>query len=129
MDLGLLFLISVVSIGIIILFLIRKPKAGGWKNKVRQKLSSINSSDPKSALIELDKLLEFALQNKFNLKDSIGNILKSKANQFNKPDLNDIWTAHKIRNNLAHNIDYQASSGELNLAIKILTRFCRSLSE
>ena len=128
MDITLLLLISIVSIAIIVLFLIRKPRSAAWKTKVRQKLSGINISDSKSALLELDKLLEYTLQNKFNSRDSLGSILKSKANKFDKTDLNEIWTAHKLRNSLAHNIDFQASRSELDSAVRVLNRFCKHYS-
>ncbi len=67
-----------------------------WKGIIRQK-------DMKHAILEADKLLDRALYLK-GYKGSLGAKLK-KANPLFKK-VNAVWAAHKIRNNIAHQLNY-----------------------
>jgi hypothetical protein len=126
-DISSTLLISLVAlIGLLaVIFFLNKKVEPAWKPKVRLKLSQINSktSDLKLKLLELDKLLEFTLQNHFYIQEPIGNILKQKASYIDRHDLNKIWTAHKLRNQLAHNIDFTASYNDLQNSTLDLTKY------
>ena len=68
-----------------------------WKSIIREK-------DHRHAILEADKLLDFALK-KLGYKGSLGNKLKKAPRLFK--NINDVWAAHKIRNNIAHKINYK----------------------
>ncbi len=70
-----------------------------WKEIIRQK-------DYKHAIMDADKLLDHALYLK-GYKGSLGNKLKKAGPLFK--NINKVWSAHKIRNNIAHQINYQVS--------------------
>ena len=67
-----------------------------WKKIIRQK-------DKKHAILDADKLLDHALY-LHGYRGSLGGKLK-KANSMFK-NINKVWAAHKIRNNIAHQINY-----------------------
>ena len=68
-----------------------------WKKIIREK-------DHRHAILEADKLLDYALS-KMGYKGSLGNKLKKAPSLFS--NINDVWAAHKIRNNIAHKINYK----------------------
>jgi len=68
-----------------------------WKKLIR-------SGDHRHSILEADKLLDYALS-KMGYKGSLGGKLKKAPSLFSK--INDVWAAHKIRNNIAHKINYK----------------------
>jgi hypothetical protein len=68
-----------------------------WKKIIREK-------DHKHAILEADKLLDYALM-RMGYKGSLGAKLKKAPSLFK--NINDVWAAHKIRNNIAHKINYK----------------------
>jgi len=68
-----------------------------WKEIIRE-------TDHRHAIMEADKLLDYALS-RMGYKGSLGSKLKKSASLFKK--INDVWAAHKIRNNIAHKINYK----------------------
>lgn len=68
-----------------------------WKKIIRQK-------DMRHSIMDADKLLDHALYLK-GYKGNLGTKLKKAGPLFK--NVNKVWAAHKIRNNIAHKIDYQ----------------------
>ncbi len=68
-----------------------------WKSIIRQK-------DMKHAIMDADKLLDHALY-VLGYRGSLGGKLKKAAPHFKK--INKVWAAHKVRNNIAHQINYK----------------------
>lgn len=68
-----------------------------WKKLIRE-------PDHKQAILEADKLLDYALS-KMGYRGSLGAKLKKAPSLFK--NINDVWAAHKIRNNIAHKINYK----------------------
>ncbi len=68
-----------------------------WKKIIREK-------DHRHAILEADKLLDYALS-KMGYKGSLGAKLKKAPSLFS--NINDVWAAHKVRNNIAHKINYK----------------------
>src|SRR6476646_10425018 len=108
-----IFFLTVVVVAVLVLGLCLYRLMGrhgtvlAWKNKVATRLSDLEryKPDQRFLIMELDKVLEFALQQKFNQAAPLGQLLKDHAASFTKSDLNEIWRAHKLRNDLAHNFD------------------------
>ena len=71
---------------------------GAWKGIIREK-------DMRHAVLEADKLLDYALQ-KMGYRGNLGSKLK-KAHRLFGGNINRVWAAHKIRNNIAHQMNYQ----------------------
>ncbi len=72
-----------------------------WKKLIR-------GQDFKNAVMEADKLLDHALS-QFGLSGNLGSKLKKAPHLFR--DLNNLWAAHKVRNNIAHQMNYQVDEG------------------
>ena len=85
----------------------------------------INSSqvDVKPAILEADKLLDQGLKLK-GYSGSLGEKLKKSGKLFR--NLNDIWYAHKTRNNIAHELNFQISPSQGQKVLKI---FCQALHD
>jgi hypothetical protein len=122
------FVFILLVIGYYFLFL-RKQESPAWKKEIEKKLRETNSKtmDKKLLLIELDKLLELALKKRFNEKKSLGEILKAHKEKFLKDALDDIWSAHKLRNKLVHDVDIDPKPSEINGSIIILKRAIKNI--
>lgn len=99
-----------------------EPKAP-WKRQLKKNLaktsSLLNSNNAyslKQLLIETDKSLDFALKNSMIEGNTMGDRLKASKKLFPKVLYNDIWEAHKMRNKIAHEMDYAASLADLKKA-------------
>lgn len=68
-----------------------------WKTIIRQK-------DMRHAIMDADKLLDHALY-LLGYKGNLGNKLKKATPLFKS--INRVWAAHKVRNNIAHQINFQ----------------------
>ena len=67
-----------------------------WKKIIKQQ-------DHRHAIMDADNLLDQTLT-KLGLKGNLGTKLKKAPRLFS--DINGLWIAHKIRNNIAHQINY-----------------------
>lgn len=68
-----------------------------WKKLIRE-------NNPRHAILEADKLLDHALT-QLGYTGSLGTKLKNHPKLFRK--INDVWAAHKVRNNIAHKLNYE----------------------
>jgi len=68
-----------------------------WKKIIRE-------TDHRQAIMEADKLLDYTLT-KMGYRGSLGAKLKKAPTLFS--NINDVWAAHKVRNNIAHKINYK----------------------
>ena len=108
-----------IIITIILIFLIADVLIVGYiifkrsKKKLSQKLIEeiqaewrkiIRLKDHRHGILEADKLLDHALT-QMGYVGSLGAKLKKNPRLFKK--INDVWAAHKIRNNIAHKINYE----------------------
>lgn len=69
----------------------------------------------KSALMEADKLLDYCMIGKGFKGETMGDRLKSGGSKFK--NLNAVWSAHKLRNELAHNVEHDLVPAQINQAI------------
>jgi len=82
---------------------------GAWEGIKREK-------DMGRAILEADKLLDHALM-KLGYRGSLGTKLKKSHRLFGK-NINRVWAAHKVRNNIAHQIHYQVDKQTYNSTIR-----------
>lgn len=70
--------------------------------------------EPKHALIEADKLLDFVLK-KRGFQGSLGEKLKTAEKFFSNID--DLWVAHKLRNRAVHEVGFDVNEHEVRKAL------------
>lgn len=74
----------------------------------------------KNALMEADKLLDYVMQAQGFTGDNMGERLKRHGDKFS--DLNGVWAAHKLRNQVAHDIHVDIVKPQVTNAIAALGR-------
>jgi len=93
-------------------------KASKQWEKTKKRLEGGLESEYKLAIIEADSMIDEVLKRIGHKGETLGDRLKELT-----PDLlsniNDIWEAHKIRNNIVHDPDYKLSLREAQKAIEI----------
>lgn len=101
----------------------REAMRSRWK-EIERMAEETGEMNRKVAVLEADKLLDHALKALAMPGDTLGERLKFA--QYKYPDLRDVWWAHKIRNQLAHEASYHLDAGMARNAIrsfrKALTR-------
>lgn len=70
------------------------------------------------AVSEADKLLDSAFQAAGIPGSTMGERLKAAEKHFSRELYNQLWNAHKLRNNLAHEIGAHVSAGEAQIAVR-----------
>lgn len=93
---------------------------------ILNKLESENDSDYKLAVIEADKILDDSLKRLGYQGEDMGERLKQiKFNQLSNID--ELWQAHKVRNRIAHEPDFQLTQTQAKRAIEIYQRAMQDL--
>lgn len=112
-GLMILFLIVVVILGGGILFVITHGRGKGrqldvdryrtsWMT-IEQQLSKDEESSCHLVVLNADKLLDQALKQRGFKGETMGERMKSARDTWS--DANGVWTAHKLRNRIAHEAD------------------------
>lgn len=103
---------AIILLGILIIYILKAPKSNG-KFDVLRKLESIDKhaqsmsmNDMKTALIQADSLLDMALKERGLPGDTLGARLKNAKTLFKWQQYNTIWEAHKMRNKVVHELEY-----------------------
>lgn len=125
----LVFIAVVVVVGLIMLFWVfsglkKRGFSSVQKNEYLKYWSRIQSSDPRTAVMDADKLLDHMLSKK-GYTGSLGEKLKKAGKLFRNPD--DVWAAHKLRNRLAHELDIVFSEKQVKEALKKFEHAYRDL--
>lgn len=81
----------------------------------------------REAIMRADILLDKALQVYSVPGRTLGERLKASNGKLSKDILDKAWNAHKIRNRLAHELNYQLTRQEADLAINDFKSVLRSL--
>lgn len=130
MQTGITFLIIGVIVFIGLIF---------WVNRKRHQLSEKDNGrirahwmkikrdwqlNPKGAVLEADKVLDEVLKLK-GFTGSLGEKLKRAAPLFT--NVQEIWSAHKLRNRIAHELDIQVHPQEAKTALQQFERGLKDL--
>ncbi len=126
-----LILILFILFDLLVLFLVvvfRKRKKYSDKdlNFIKMnwfRILDLSSSDLSKAVLDADKLLDFALLKK-GKTGTLGEKLKSSNSLFS--DINAVWGAHKLRNKIAHELK-KVDEKELRNAISVYKRALQDL--
>ena len=98
-----------------------------WQ-EVREHIKSTNAAEWRFAVIEADKILDDLLKKAKYPGDTFGERLMLMQ-PGDLATLDNIWSAHKLRNTIAHNPDYQVSYAEAREAIENYEKAIRELGE
>lgn len=103
----------------------RKEAQESWHN-IEEHFYRGGDSDLKVAILEADKLLNEALREAGVMGIQLGDRLK-KASQNQVPNLNDLWQAHKLRNQIAHEPNFKLKRDLAERALNIYEEALRNL--
>ena len=87
-----------------------------WK-AINQKFESGQQSDWKLAIMEADNLLDSIFQQMRVYGEDMGERLKSLSNA-ELSNIDDVWKAHKLRNELAHSFSSEVREKEVKEALE-----------
>lgn len=131
---SILFLVAIVIVGTLFLIIMAVSKhaphqldrarfQAEWL-KIENNLSRDEPSSHILAVLNADKLLDRALRDGRYLGQTMGERLKSASGKWSKKD--EVWQAHKLRNQLAHETNASVSYDE---AKRALVGFKRALKD
>lgn len=84
--------------------------------EIERMIESPGEVSRKVAILEADKLLDHALKTLAMPGTTLGERLKFA--QYKYPELREVWWAHKVRNQLAHEASYHLDAGVAKSAVK-----------
>ncbi|MFZ5365268.1 MAG: hypothetical protein ACOZBH_03715 [Patescibacteria group bacterium] len=132
LDVIILLVISFIVIMAILIFKKRPPEEVDvekikkkW-NEIEDLISKDNETMWRVAVIEADKLLDFALKGMIMPGENMGQRLKYASGKY--PKIQQVWWAHKLRNNLVHEHDIKLRKGEAAKAVKAFERALKVLN-
>lgn len=125
------YLLPVIIIALLLVIVVFwKYSQGGLSKEIQKHIKKkwnkcvLNEKDRKKAILEADKILDFTLKN-LQYEGSLGEKLKKSKTLFS--DLNGTWMAHKLRNKIAHEIDFELSENQRKKAIRQFTQALQDL--
>jgi len=135
MDMSLFFLLIAILIVAVFVFIavnLSSKKAYSFDVekyqvawlKIENSLTKDNKSSYAAAIIEADKLLDKAMNEMGVPGKTMGERLKKIGNRFS--ELNSVWYAHKIRNQIAHEHGFEIT---YNQAAHALATFKKALKD
>jgi len=74
----------------------------------------ITATKNREGILEADKLLDFTLK-KLGFTGTLGEKLKRSGKVFS--DLDGVWQAHRLRNQIAHELDFSPSAAQISRAL------------
>jgi len=113
--------------------LTRPEMYGMSREAVQKKWDQINETSKmngqmglKLALVEADTLLDAALKSIMMPGETLGERLKVACYKY--PKLRDVWWAHKLRNQLVHQHDFQLSNHQTRQALNEFEKALKTLN-
>jgi len=127
------FVLSILLFGLVLLWFIshRKSLSSGARKVVADQWDKIedlyDKKRFKEAILEADKTFDFVLK-RMNLSGlTLGDRLKHAKSLLNNEDYHRIWQAHKYRNKLVHEINYNADQKLSRKNLDVFKQTIRSL--
>ncbi|PJE50549.1 MAG: hypothetical protein COV29_04040 [Candidatus Yanofskybacteria bacterium CG10_big_fil_rev_8_21_14_0_10_36_16] len=96
-----------------------------WK-EIKKHAESFNVAEWKFAVVEGDKLVHDTLKKAGFGTGSMGDILESTSHD-QLPEIGNLWDAHKLRNLLVHDSDYELTHNQALAAINVFERVLKEL--
>ena len=85
-------------------------------NQIEELVDRNDDTSWKLAVMEADKLLDHSLKSMAIPGMNMGERLRFIAHKY--PKINNVWRAHRVRNDIAHQAAYRLSHGEAKNAIR-----------
>ena len=101
------------------------PLGSRW-DEIQKHLNSTKEAEWKFAVIEADSLVDYILKSSGYPGDTMGERLKN-IDKSQIVTLDYLWEAHKIRNRLAHDMNYFLRYGEAKRAIQLYEKTLKEL--
>jgi hypothetical protein len=126
-------LVAIVIVALVIVITMVLPTLGQRqvnKELIKQRWSQIQAAlrqggiGPRHALMEADKLLDYVLIQQGYRGNTMAERLKNAEFRFRNK--NQVWLAHKLRNQLVHEAEFSLADAQ---AKKALAAFQRALKE
>ena len=95
----------------------QKVSIGGWQSVI-DKLNNNNEDSYKQAVIEADKIFDDLLKRNNYQGEDMGERLK-QITQNQLSNIDEVWQAHKLRNRLVHEPNFQLKEHEARRMIEI----------
>jgi len=92
--------------------------------EIENSLARDNIASYQMAIMNADKLLDMALRERKFKGETMGERMKSAHTQWR--NANHVWSAHKVRNQLAHEADFSVSR---EVALRCLSAFKQALKD
>lgn len=132
MDIAVIIILAFIGLAIVLAFfvMIKSKKRGltaSQQSYIKNHWTNIYSSiesNPSLSIINADKLLNYALKAR-GVEGSVGEQLKAASSLFS--DLNGIWTAHKVRNQIAHEIGKEITPSQAKNNLNIYKKALKDL--
>jgi len=105
-----------------VVYFLRKKKgkfSPRLQGEIAHHLEKIANLSPREQILEYDKLLDLCLKYK-GLSGSLGEKMKQYGKLFHDTDA--IWRAHKLRNRIAHELDFVPSKNEFQASAQAFAR-------
>ena len=93
---------------------------------IQKRLGAEREDEYKLALIEADSLLDDILKQMGYTGETMGDRLKQLSSTI-LPNIDEVWQAHKIRNNIVHDPDYKLSLDLVKRALAIYEKAFQNL--
>lgn len=132
----LIFLVAIVIVGILVLMAISMTGKHGHKFdrenyqvdflRIEQSLEKGNESSYAMAIIEGDKILDRAMMEMGVQGRTMGDRLK-KIGKSKFTQLNSVWHAHKLRNQIAHEHDFKPEYRQATNALEAYKQALKDL--
>ena len=92
---------------------------------IEQQLKKDEPSSYQLAILNADKLVDQALRDRGTKGKTMGERMKNSVTLFS--DRNGIWTAHKLRNTIAHESDVQITYDQARYALSCFRKALKDL--
>jgi hypothetical protein len=118
---------TAIVLGIIILSLMKRGrslKGPSLKRITESWLHAENQANPVLRIVEADKILDEALK-LLGFTGTLGEKLKAAGPRFS--DLNSLWSAHKLRNTLVHELNSQPNESDVARAMNSFRQALKDL--
>lgn len=127
LAIGIIALSAILGLGVVVLLFIKKHKRrlnAGEMSFVRNQWRMLSSGqNMRNSILEADKLIDYVL-GKYGYTGSMGEKLKKAQKVFS--DINAVWAAHKIRNRLAHELEFHPTKNDVDF---VLASFGKALKD
>jgi len=95
--------------------------------EIEKMLNTENQIELKHAVMEADKLADYALKTQGYSGETFADRLRSAQSSLNPNLYNEIWQGHKIRNQIAHETEYRIGNSELKDAVYKLLKYLKAI--